>query len=82
MARKQVMVSDLTGEVITDERLGATVTIRYNDPRTPDIVLDVGTTEIQELASKGVRKSRRGRKPKEPTPAETTGADQRVGYDA
>jgi hypothetical protein len=63
MARKMLFISDLTGREI-DERNAATVTIRYSDSRRGQIVLDVNADEVDELAAKGVRQARRGRKPK------------------
>ena len=63
MARKTVFVSDLTGKPI-DEKNGATVTIRYSDARRGQVVLDVNANEVDDLAAKGVKQARRGRKPK------------------
>jgi hypothetical protein len=63
MARKTIYVSDLTGKEI-DERDAAQVVIRYTDARRGQIVLDVNGSEVADLASKGTRQARRGRKPK------------------
>jgi hypothetical protein len=63
MARKTVFVSDLTGKTI-DEKEAATVTIRYSDARRGQVVLDVNAGEVEDLAVKGVKRARRGRKPK------------------
>jgi hypothetical protein len=63
MARKTIFVSDLTGSTI-DERDGATVTIRYSDARRGQIVLDVNASEVEDLAAKGSKQARRGRRPK------------------
>lgn len=63
MARKVVFVSDLTGKEI-DERNAAKVTISYVDARRGQIVLDVNANEVDDLAAKGVKQARRGRKPK------------------
>jgi hypothetical protein len=63
MARKVVFVSDLTGKEI-DERNAAKVTISYADARRGQIVLDVNANEVDDLAAKGVKQARRGRKPK------------------
>jgi hypothetical protein len=63
MARKTIFVSDLTGKTI-DEKEAATVTIRYADARRGQVVLDVNANEVADLASKGVKQARRGRKPK------------------
>jgi hypothetical protein len=63
MARKTVFVSDSTGKTI-DEKDAATVTIKYADARQGLVVLDVNADEVAELAAKGVKQARRGRKPK------------------
>jgi hypothetical protein len=63
MARKTIFVSDLTGKEI-DEKNAATVTIRYADARRGQIVLDVNAHEVDDLAGKGTKQARRGRKPK------------------
>jgi hypothetical protein len=56
-------VSDLTGKEI-DEKDAAKVTITYGDARRGQIVLDVNAAEVDDLASKGSRQARRGRRPK------------------
>jgi len=63
MARKTIFVSDLTGKEI-DDRNAATVTIRYADARRGQVVLDVNADEVADLAAKGTKQARRGRKPK------------------
>jgi hypothetical protein len=63
VARKTIIVSDLTGREI-DEKNAAKVTITYADARRGQVVLDVNASEIEDLAGKGVRQARRGRKPK------------------
>jgi hypothetical protein len=63
MARKTIIVSDLTGKEI-DSSDAATVTIKYADARRGQVVLDVNASEVEDLASKGVRQARRGRRPK------------------
>ena len=64
MARRTIFVSDLTGKTI-DEKDAATVTIRYADARKGQVVLDVNASEVADLASKGTKQARRGRRPKE-----------------
>ncbi|MEJ7569146.1 MAG: hypothetical protein WKF41_12870 [Gaiellaceae bacterium] len=64
MARKTIFVSDLSGHEI-DEKNAATVTIRYSDARRGQVVLDVNADEVDDLAAKGTKQSRRGRKPKD-----------------
>jgi hypothetical protein len=63
MARKTIFVSDLTGAAI-DEKDAATVTIRYSDARRGQVVLDVNASEVEDLAVKGIKQARRGRRPK------------------
>jgi hypothetical protein len=66
LARKTVLVSDLTGAEIADGR-GAPVVIRYHDARRGHVVLDVNADEVEDLARKGQREARRGRRPKSDT---------------
>ena len=63
MARKTIFVSDLTGKTM-DEKEAATLTIRYADARRGQVVLDVNANEVADLAAKGTKQARRGRKPK------------------
>lgn len=63
MARKTIYVSDLTGKAI-DEKNAATVTIRYADARRGQVMLDVNADEVADMAEKGTKQARRGRKPK------------------
>jgi hypothetical protein len=63
MAKKTIYVSDLSGKEI-DEKDSAKVTISYADARRGQIVLDVNADEVADLAGKGRRQARRGRKPK------------------
>jgi hypothetical protein len=63
MARRTIFISDLTGEQII-EKDAAKVTISYADARRGQVVLDVNASEVEELAAKGVKQARRGRKPK------------------
>lgn len=63
MARKTIFVSDLTGKTI-DEKEAATVVIKYTDARRGQVVLDVNASEVDDLAAKGTKQARRGRKPK------------------
>jgi len=63
MARKTIFVSDLTGKTI-DEKDAATITIKYADARRGQVVLDVNADEVDDLAAKGTKQARRGRKPK------------------
>jgi hypothetical protein len=63
MARKTVLVSDLSGSEIEDGK-GAQVTIKFVDARRGTIVLDITDAEAEELGRKGRRQARRGRPPK------------------
>jgi hypothetical protein len=61
MARKTVLVSDLTGKEIADAKDGPSVVITYNDARKGVVKLDVLASEVADLASKGTPQKRRGR---------------------
>jgi hypothetical protein len=63
MARKTVLVSDLTGKEI-DEGNAAQLVINYRDARRGRVVLDVNADEVDDLARRGTKQARRGRKPK------------------
>ena len=63
MARKTILVSDLTGNPIEDAE-AAQLVITYKDARRGRVVLDVSASEVDDLARKGTRQARRGRKPK------------------
>jgi hypothetical protein len=63
MARKTVLVSDLSGAEIPDGK-GAQVTIKFNDGRKGSIILDVTDSEAEQMGAKGRRQGRRGRPPK------------------
>jgi hypothetical protein len=63
MARKTVVVSDLSGETIEDGK-GAKVRITFDDARSGAIELDVSAEEGREIGRKGRQVARRGRKPK------------------
>jgi hypothetical protein len=64
MAKKTVLVSDMSGMEIP-ENDGASIRITYQDARRGVVELDVTAEETRELASKGRKLQRRGRKPKE-----------------
>jgi hypothetical protein len=76
MARKTVLVSDLSGEEIQEGK-GARITINFDDARKGTIVIDATAEEAEEIGKKGRRQSRRGRRPKEvpsgPKPIEGVG---------
>jgi hypothetical protein len=63
MARRTIIVSDITGSEIAENQ-AAQVIIKYGDTRRGQVVLDVNADEVSELAAKGTKQARRGRKPK------------------
>jgi hypothetical protein len=63
VARKTVVVSDLSGEQITDGK-GAKVRITFEDPRSGSIEMDVTAEEARAMGAKGRQVARRGRKPR------------------
>ncbi len=63
MARKTVLVSDISGKEIEDGN-AAQVVIKYSDARRGQVVLDVNADEVEDLARKGTRQARRRRRPK------------------
>jgi hypothetical protein len=67
LARKSIIVSDISGREIRDEKDAAKVAITYGDARRGRVELDVLASEVDDLASKGEKKARRGRRPKAQT---------------
>ena len=63
MAKKTVVVSDLSGDVIEDGK-GAKVRITFADARSGSIETDVTAEEARAMGAKGRPVARRGRKPK------------------
>ena len=63
MARKTVLVSDMSGKEIQEGK-GATIRITFRDARKGVRELDVTDDEAEDLASKGRSVARRGRRPK------------------
>ena len=66
MARKTVYVSDLSNKEIP-ENSGANVKVTFADARRGVFELDLTDKEAQELADKGRKVARRGRRPKSTT---------------
>jgi hypothetical protein len=64
MAKRQIVVSDISGKEIPDPKDSATVTITYGDGRRGVVRLDVLASEVEDLAKKGTQQKRRGRRPK------------------
>jgi hypothetical protein len=67
MARKNIFVSDLSGEAIPEGK-GAKIRIAFHDARKGSAELDVTDAEGEELARKGRKRARRGRKPRPSAP--------------
>jgi hypothetical protein len=63
MARKTVLVSDLSGEEI-QEGQGAKVRIVFDDARRGSLEMDVTADEAKAIGAKGRQVARRGRRPK------------------
>ena len=63
MARKTVMVSDLSGETIEAGK-GATIRINFHDARKGSAELDVTDAEAEEIARSGRKVARRVRRPR------------------
>jgi hypothetical protein len=61
MARKTVLISDISGEEIPDGK-GATVRITFRDARKGARELDLTDAEAERLGGRSV--ARRGRRPK------------------
>jgi len=66
MARRTVLVSDLSGDEIPDGK-GAVIKITFSDARKGVIVLDANDAEAEQLGAKGRRTQRRSRRPIEPS---------------
>jgi hypothetical protein len=67
MARKSIIVSDISSREIRDEKDAAKVAITYGDARRGRVELDVLASEVDDLAGKGRKVAKRGRKPKAAT---------------
>jgi hypothetical protein len=63
MAQKTLYVSDISGKEIPEGK-GAKIRITFADARKGSAELDVTDAEAEELAAKGRKVARRGRKPK------------------
>lgn len=66
MARKTIYVSDISGQEIEDGK-GAKIRIAFDDARRGSYEIDATADEAEELAKKGTKVARRGRKPKSST---------------
>lgn len=65
MAKRTIIVSDISGKEIADPKDAATLTISYGDARKGVVRLEVLASEVADLASKGTQQKRRGRRPKD-----------------
>ena len=63
MAKKTVLVSDLTGKEIEDGK-ATKVRITYADARRGVVELDANADEVDDLARRGQKVARRGRRPR------------------
>lgn len=63
MARKSVLISDLTGEEIKDGD-GAVVQITLESKPQSRFIVEVAATEIEDLVGASVETKKRGRPPK------------------
>ena len=64
MARKTVLISDMSGQEIEDGK-GATIRITFHDARKGVRELDVTDAEAEQMGGRQV--ARRGRRPKSAT---------------
>jgi hypothetical protein len=67
VARKTVLVSDLSGKEISTEREAVQITVRYGDARRGQFIVDAhpDDPEVKTLTEKGRQQARRGRRPKQ-----------------
>ena len=79
MARKTVLVSDLSGKEISEGK-GATIRITFHDARKGVRELDVTDDEAEELGGKGRAVARRGRRPKSASQGYARRASTRLGF--
>jgi hypothetical protein len=77
MARRTIVISDLSGEEVPDGS-GATVVITFKDARKGTILLDLTDAEAEKLGATGRKQGRRGRKPKPKPPEPVTGGQRPI----
>jgi hypothetical protein len=65
MAKRTIVVSDLSGREISNERDAVTITVRFGDARRGLYRIDAhpDDPEVKLLMTKGTQQARRGRKP-------------------
>ena len=66
VARKMILVSDLSGKLMESKAEAVRITITFGDTKAPQYVLDAhpDDTEVKKLIAKGTKQPRRGRRPK------------------
>jgi len=66
VARRFILVSDLSGKLIESKDEAVRITITFGDVKKPQYVLDVHPEdpELASLLEKDTKKPRRGRRPK------------------
>ena len=66
MARKMILVSDLSGRQMDDREQSVRITITFGDRSLPQYVLDAhpDDPELKKLLERGTQQPRRGRRPK------------------
>jgi len=67
MARRFILVSDLSGKLMDSKDQAVRITITFGDVTRPQYVLDVhpDDPELANLLAKGTKQPRRGRRRKE-----------------
>jgi hypothetical protein len=66
MARKMILVSDLSGKLMDSKDESVRITITFGDAEMPQYVLDAhpDDPELKRLLAKGTQQPRRGRRPR------------------
>jgi hypothetical protein len=66
MAKKTILVSDLSGREIDTARESVRITVTFGDAGKPQYVVDAhpDDPEVQRLLERGKKQARRGRQPK------------------
>lgn len=69
MARKTIFISDFSSKEIADDKLSATITVKFGDGRRGIIVADAHVEDkiVEDIAKAGRQQARRGRHPKPTT---------------
>jgi len=70
VARKMILVSDLSGKLMESKDDSVRITITFGDTKLPQYVLDAhpDDTEVKKLIAKGTKQPRRGRRPRAKAP--------------